>query len=110
MNRRIVSRFCFTDSATLELMSAAASTTDNADFKLLSVYVAPTADEYGGDGLRFVFLADRFDGDWPYLIARDVITDDARNLDEILDSHPEDSTDPFFRSERPSSGHWSSWW
>jgi hypothetical protein len=32
-----------------------------------------------------------------YLISRDIATDGKRNIDEILDSHPDGSTDPFFR-------------
>ena len=90
--------FCFTDPATLELVAAAATTAHRFDFKVLTVYAAPTPEDQGGDGLRFVFLADCFDGEWPYMIARDVVTDGARNIDEILDSHPEGSEDPFFRT------------
>lgn len=91
--------FCFTDATTLELVAAAASTARDTRFEVLSVYAFPAADHYDGrEGLSLVFLADRLDGQWPYMIARELITDGARNLDEILDSHPDDSTDPFFRS------------
>jgi hypothetical protein len=87
--------FCFRDSGTLELFTAAARNAQQPFFKALTVYVFPSID---GDEhwLKFCFLADRYDGEWPYLIARDVITQGARNLDEILDSHPEESSDPAF--------------
>ncbi|MBX3232018.1 MAG: hypothetical protein KIT84_20120 [Labilithrix sp.] len=54
--------------------------------------------------LRVAFLADAFDGDWPYLVTREVPLEGKRNLDEILASHPEPDEperpkDPFFDSK-----------
>ncbi len=99
--------FLFDDPRTLEIADALrsmAGTTRSSPCRMLTVYVFPIPRDFGETGLRFVFLADTFDGEWPYLVTREVPLDGKRNLDEILASHPEPdepsgSTDPFFDSE-----------
>jgi hypothetical protein len=71
---------------------------------MVTVYVFPIPRGLGDSGLRFAFFGDAFDGEWPYLVSRDVPLEGKRNLDEILASHPDpdepgDSPDPFFDSE-----------
>jgi hypothetical protein len=93
--------FIFKDRATLDLAHAIADSARGASgmpFQVVTVYVFPIPAEYEEPGVRFVFLFDAFDGEWPYMIERDVPTDGARNIDEILNSHPKESSDPFFRT------------
>jgi hypothetical protein len=71
-------------------------TTTRALYRTLTVYAFPSRDK-AEPGFDFVFLADAYDGEWPYLVGRSVLTDGKRNLDEILESHPDGSTDEFFR-------------
>lgn len=49
----------------------------------LTAYAFPSRDDLEA-GFEFVFLADAYDGEWPYMISRSVLTDGKRNLDEIL--------------------------
>jgi len=99
--------FLFDDRPTLEIADALrgkTGTTRVSPSRMMTVYVFPIPRDLGETGLRFAFLADAFDGEWPYLVTRDVPLDHKRNLDEILGSHPdaeepEVSTDPFFDSE-----------
>ncbi len=99
--------FLFDDRHTLELADALrslAGTTRASSSRMLTVYVFPIPRDLGETGLRFVFLADSFDGEWPYLVTREVPLEGKRNLDEILASHPEPdepaaTADPFFDSE-----------
>jgi len=90
--------FVFNDAPTLELVRALIHrhTTTRALYRTLTVYACPSREE-AEPGFDFVFLADAYDGEWPYLIGRSVLTDGKRNLDEILDSHPDGSTDELFR-------------
>lgn len=90
--------FVFNDAPTIELVRALVHrhTTTRALYRTLTVYAFPSRDK-AEPGFDFVFLADAYDGEWPYLIGRSVLTDGKRNLDEILDSHPDGSTDEFFR-------------
>lgn len=67
-----------------------------ARIEVLTVYACPLEDQ---PGVRLIYLADRFDGEWPILLSRDIPTGGTRHLDEILDSHPEESADPMFRTE-----------
>lgn len=99
--------FLFDDQRTLELAGALrsmAGNTHSSPFRMLTVYVFPIPRDLGETGLRFVFLADAFDGEWPYLVTREVPLEGKRNLDEILASHPapdeaERPADPFFDCE-----------
>lgn len=99
--------FLFDDPRTLELVDrlrSMAGSTRTAPFLMLTVYVFPIPRDLGETGLRVAFLADAFDGEWPYLVTREVPLEGKRNLDEILSSHPEPdepsrSADPFFDSE-----------
>lgn len=90
--------FVFNDAPTLELARALIHrhATVRALYRTLTVYAFPSHNE-AEPGFDFVFLADAYDGEWPYLISRSVLTDGKRNLDEILDSHPDSSTDDLFR-------------
>jgi hypothetical protein len=106
--------FVFTDPTTLgvvdQLISANVSDR-RARYRTLTVYVFPSGHSgrslacgHGGEaGFDFVFMADSYDGEWPYMISRSVPTDGKRNLDEILQSHPEESTDAFFWASELSS-------
>lgn len=89
--------FVFNDHATLELAQSLIDqhTTRRAPYRTLTIYVYP-ARKTEEPGFDFVFLADAYDGEWPYMIVRSVPTDGKRNLDEILRSHPEGSTDELF--------------
>jgi hypothetical protein len=89
--------YVFNDARTLELVQTLVDehAPPRAPFRTLTVYAYPSRDDVS-PGFEFVFLADPYDGEWPYMISRSVSTDGKRNLDEILDSHPEDSTDPLF--------------
>jgi hypothetical protein len=92
--------FVFNDAPTLEIVQTLIDTytpSQRAPFRTLTVYVY-TSGEGSEKGYDFVFMADAYDGDWPYMISRSVPTDGKRNLDEILRSHPEGSTDPTFHS------------
>ena len=99
--------FLFDDEQTLAVADALrsmAATSRRSPTRMLTVYVFPIPPSAGESGLRFVFLLDAFDGDWPYLVTREVPLEGKRNLDEILASHPVNddetvSTDPFFASE-----------
>lgn len=99
--------FLFDDGRTLELVDtlrSMAGTTRTSPSRMLTVYVFPIPRDVGDSGLRVAFLADAFDGEWPYLVTRDVPLEGKRNLDEILSSHPEDDEraapdDSFFESE-----------
>jgi hypothetical protein len=102
--------FLFDDRRTLEIADALrnmAATRVSSPFRMLTVYAFPIPRDFGETGLRFAFVGDAFDGEWPYLITRDVLLDGKRNLDEILASHPEPeepgSADPFFDSEEMRS-------
>lgn len=90
--------FVFNDAPTLELARALIHrhATVRTPYRTLTVYAFPSHND-AEPGFDFVFLADAYDGEWPYLISRSVLTDGKRNLDEILDSHPESSTDDLFR-------------
>ena len=90
--------FVFNDAPTIELVRALIHrhTTSRALYRTLTVYAFPSRDETE-PGFDFVFLADAYDGEWPYMIGRSVLTDGKRNLDEILESHPDGSTDELFR-------------
>jgi len=90
--------FVFNDAPTLELATALIHrhAAVEALYRTLTVYAFPSRND-AEPGFDFVFLADAYDGEWPYLISRSVLTDGKRNLDEILDSHPESSTDELFR-------------
>jgi len=97
--------FVFNDAPTLEVVQALIdihSPSQRAPFRTLTVYVYESG-EGSEQGYDFVFMADGYDGNWPYMISRSVPTDGKRNLDEILQSHPEDSTDPMFRSNEMNS-------
>ena len=89
--------FVFNDGPTLEIAQTLIDrhTTRRAPYRTLTVYAFPSRDDVAA-GFEFVFLADAYDGEWPYMISRSVLTDGKRNLDEILDSHPEGSTDKLF--------------
>ena len=94
--------FLFDDSNTLELaqrLVAAGRGEESCtqQFRMVTVYAFPLPEDLDEEGLRLVFLFDAFDREWPYLISRDIPTDQTRNIDEILSSHPDDSVDPFFR-------------
>jgi hypothetical protein len=91
--------FVFNDAPTLEIAQTLIEqhTTRCASYRTLTVYAFPSRDEVEA-GFEFVFLADAYDGEWPYMISRSVLTDGKRNLDEILVSHPEGSTDEMFRA------------
>lgn len=94
--------FLFDDNDTLKLAQKIVDATrefrpGRLPFRMVTLYGFPTPEEYDEDGLRLVFLFDAFDGEWPYLISRGIPTDHKRNIDEILDSHPDNSNDPFFR-------------
>jgi hypothetical protein len=99
--------FLFDDPRTLEIAGALrdmAGTTRVSSFRMLTVYAFPIPRDFGETGLRLAFVGDAFDGEWPYLITRDVPLDGKRNLDEILASHPDPgelavSADSFFDSE-----------
>jgi hypothetical protein len=99
--------FIFDDPRTLDLADAlrgTLGTTRASPFRMLTVYVFPIPSDFDEVGLRFAFLADAFDGEWPYLVTRDVPLDGKRTLDAILASHPDPdesdaSTDPFFDRE-----------
>lgn len=99
--------FLFDDARTLELIDtlrSMAGTTRTSPSRMLTVYVFPIPRDVGDAGLRIAFLADAFDGDWPYLVTREVPLEGKRNLDEILSSHPEHDElvapeDPFFESD-----------
>lgn len=90
--------FVFNDAPTIELAQALIDrhSTARSRYRTLTVYAFPSRDEVER-GFEFVFLADAYDGEWPYMISRSVLTDGKRNLDEILDSHPDGSTDEMFR-------------
>jgi len=90
--------FVFNDAPTIELVQALIQrhSTASALYRTLTVYAFPSRSE-AEPGFDFLFLADAYDGEWPYLISRSVLTDGKRNLDEILDSHPDGSTDELFR-------------
>ena len=90
--------FVFNDAPTIELAQALIDrhSTRPGRYRTLTAYAFPSRDEVE-PGFEFVFLADAYDGEWRYMISRSVLTDEKRNLDEILDSHPEDSTDAMFR-------------
>ncbi len=90
--------FVFNDAPTLELARALIHRHSRAQalYRTLTVYAFPSRNA-AEPGFDFVFLADAYDGEWPYLISRSVLTDGKRNLDEILDSHPDSSTDDLFR-------------
>jgi hypothetical protein len=90
--------FVFNDAQTIELAQALIErhSTRRARYRTLTACAFPSRDELEA-GFEFVFLADAYDGEWPYMISRSVLTDGKRNLDEILDSHPEESTDDMFR-------------
>jgi hypothetical protein len=90
--------FVFNDAPTLELARALIHrhATVQALYRTTTVYAFPSHNE-AEPGFDFVFLADAYDGEWPYLISRSVLTDGKRNLDEILESHPDSSTDALFR-------------
>jgi hypothetical protein len=94
--------FLFDDPRSLALAEAvrngAASSPLSSPYRMLTVYVFPIPIEHGEPGIKFVFLADAFDGQWPYLVTREVPLDGKRNLDEILRSHPDhdEPPDPFF--------------
>ncbi len=91
--------YAFTDAPTLALVAALLTqyAPQRAPARTLTVYVHPSRED-GEPGFDFVFLADGYDGDWPYMISRSVLTDGKRNLEEILNSHPDGSTDPLFFS------------
>jgi hypothetical protein len=99
--------FLFDDPRTLELadgLRSTAATTRRAPTRMLTVYIFPIPRDVGDSGLRFVFLLDAYDGDWPYLVTREVPLERRRNLDEILASHPvsddaNGSADPFFDTD-----------
>lgn len=89
--------FAFNDTPTLQLAQGLIDqyASPRAPYRTLTVYVYPSREEVS-PGFEFVFLADAYDGEWPYMINRSVLTDGKRNLDEILDSHPDDSSDEMF--------------
>ena len=92
--------FVFNDAATLERIQTlvdAHVSQPRRRFRTLTVYVFPSGEEVE-TGFEFVFLADAYDGEWPYMISRSVPTEGKRNLDEILRSHPDGSTDALFRA------------
>ena len=98
--------FLFDDALTLDLVQALVKrtrTTRDCPFRMLTVYVFAIPRDVGETSLRFVFLADAFDKEWPYLVTREVPLDGKRNLDQILESHPspddQDPPDPFFYCE-----------
>lgn len=91
--------FIFRDEATRELAGRIAGRVrqDGLGFEVVTAYVYPIPEEYDEPGVRFCVLFDAFDGEWPFLLQRDIPTTAARSIEEILASHPEDSDDPFFR-------------
>lgn len=98
--------FLFDDARTLELVDTLRSMagTRRTSSRMLTVYVYPIPRDVGDVGLRIAFLADPFDGDWPYLVTREVPLEGKRNLEEILSSHPEVDElvapeDPLFESD-----------
>jgi hypothetical protein len=101
--------FLFDDARTLELadgLRAMAGNSRRSPSRMLTVYVFPIPCDLGEIGLRVAFLADAFDGDWPYLVTREVPLGGKRNLDEILRSHPasdERASDPFFETDEMRS-------
>ncbi|MBU0646790.1 hypothetical protein KJ611_04980 [Patescibacteria group bacterium] len=95
--------FLFDDAATLGHVQALVDAErgrrpEEPPFQMLTAYASPLPKDKREEGLRLVIMADAFNDEWPYFISRDIVTDDKRNIDEILDSHPDGSTDPFFRS------------
>jgi hypothetical protein len=97
--------FVFNDTATLQTIQTLIdthTTSKREPFRTLTVYVFASG-EGSEQGYDFVFMADAYDGEWPYMLSRSVSTDSKRNLDEILASHPEESTDPVFYSVEMNS-------
>jgi hypothetical protein len=90
--------FVFNDAPTIELVRSLIHrhSTARGVYRTLTVYAFPSRD-VTEPGFDFVFLADAYDGEWPYMMGRSVLTDGKRNLDEILQSHPDGATDELFR-------------
>ena len=96
----------FTDRHTLGLAERLLAADEVCDLrgrmlKSASVYVAQTL---CGDarGLHLAFLFDAHQGQWPYLVSRDLLVEPDASLDDLLDSHfPDvdaDALDPMFAS------------
>ena len=97
--------FVFTDPFTLEIGESLLSQDyecrlRNQKLRILTIYVIETTRNNGRQGLHIYLLFDSGDGQWPYMLARDLFIGATDNLDAILDSHfPEvsvDSLDPIF--------------
>jgi len=93
--------FIFDDQVSLELATAMVAADPDAQLrgsriKVLTVYALDLPPESGPRGIRLAFTSDDLSGRWPHVVTRDIPTVDRRNLDEVLDSHPEGPSGPLF--------------
>lgn len=99
--------FVFTDAETRALADglrgADSSVRDRAPTKVVSAYLIQDPLSEGPRELQAMFLFDRLDSGWPYILGRDLWIAPRARIDEILDSHYPDvdlaTLDHVFRSD-----------